>query len=763
MRTRVCNNGVCDGATFDSENEPCNEQPCLCTFTEEMFEQAFYSQPPTDVPVGWIENDGFEGMGPDDTPVSIGETMDSNIRVQISINNKCGYCMCNDDHSMTCEETNCANDCVWAEWNEWTACSGTCGLHTVSRSREILIPQTYGGQPCEGEDSETKYCSLNPCPPEWQTWAPWNSCTVTCGGGSTLRTRDCGDATDGLADCEGGAAASAEQLECNSEECPNHTCGNEMEAGNCEAFLANCPTNPTTCTDVREETDCALAEMECNATTCHCPLDLVLADDGTCIQPNDCNCRVEISGALVAPGSVVTIDECTTCTCKDGLMDCTEDPDCMDCQFSEWTTWSACTVTCGSGQTARHRTVNDNRCPGSLIEVDTCGEDCPTCEENDIIYQRFETINDTMCSYCMCDADANIICNDLPNSQVDGEYGQWADWSECSSTCTGVRVRNRHCDSPLPQCGGTCDGPNSEVGDCNQDVMCTIDPGPCGANETYASEPTCEYTCTHFTPLPLGACATPMPYDQCVCAPGFVRNDAGQCVHIEECVYVCYMPDGSEAPDGPFTLPGDECITYECINGVITPLNTLEEFQAVNCLYRPEVCAFLPGLGNYVPPRPGQCCGTCEPEPMPSAECALVTETVTLTATDESNNVCQTPTPVQLSYCKGSCSSEMRGAIMINSQTSQPEAVDCKCCSGTGTLEDVTFYCGLQVKIFQVTQMMSCGCNACANSADTDAIEEAAPFNPLADLLDQAEQVPVVTEAAPVAAAPVIDFANLFG
>ena len=90
------------------------------------------------------------------------------------------------------------------------------------------------------------------------------------------------------------------------------TCQDGLEAGNCAAFLANCPTNPTTCSDVRGETDCALAEIECNATTCHCPLNLVLGDDGSCIPPGDCNCRVEISGALVAPGSVVQIDQCET-------------------------------------------------------------------------------------------------------------------------------------------------------------------------------------------------------------------------------------------------------------------------------------------------------------------------------------------------------------------------------------------------------------------------------------------------------------------
>ena len=62
---------------------------------------------------------------------------------------------------------------------------------------------------------------------------------------------------------------------------------------------------------------------------------------------------------------------------------------------------------------------------------------------------------------------------------------------------------------------------------------------------------------------------------------------------------------------------------------------------------------------------------------------------------------------------QGSCSSEMRGVIMINGQTAQPESVDCKCCSGTGALEDVTFNCGFTMKVFQVTQMSTCGCNAC--------------------------------------------------
>ena len=43
---------------------------------------------------------------------------------------------------------------------------------------------------------------------------------------------------------------------------------------------------------------------------------------------------------------------------------------------------------------------------------------------------------------------------------VDGGFGEWGDWSECSLTCgIGMQSRERKCDSPKPQNGGKpCDG-----------------------------------------------------------------------------------------------------------------------------------------------------------------------------------------------------------------------------------------------------------------------------------------------------------------
>ena len=52
---------------------------------------------------------------------------------------------------------------------------------------------------------------------------------------------------------------------------------------------------------------------------------------------------------------------------------------------------------------------------------------------------------------------------------VDGHWGRWLPWEECSATCDGgQKVRRRLCDSPRQQYGGkSCEGDATEVMDCN--------------------------------------------------------------------------------------------------------------------------------------------------------------------------------------------------------------------------------------------------------------------------------------------------------
>ena len=53
---------------------------------------------------------------------------------------------------------------------------------------------------------------------------------------------------------------------------------------------------------------------------------------------------------------------------------------------------------------------------------------------------------------------------------VDGQYGAWGDWSQCTATCGGGQhTRTRKCDSPAPAHGGKeCVGDAEETEECNK-------------------------------------------------------------------------------------------------------------------------------------------------------------------------------------------------------------------------------------------------------------------------------------------------------
>lgn len=54
---------------------------------------------------------------------------------------------------------------------------------------------------------------------------------------------------------------------------------------------------------------------------------------------------------------------------------------------------------------------------------------------------------------------------------VDGNWGSWLSWSQCSLSCGGgIRSRQRRCDNPRPQFGGTeCMGSETQRDYCNND------------------------------------------------------------------------------------------------------------------------------------------------------------------------------------------------------------------------------------------------------------------------------------------------------
>lgn len=61
------------------------------------------------------------------------------------------------------------------------------------------------------------------------------------------------------------------------------------------------------------------------------------------------------------------------------------------------------------------------------------------------------------------------MSNELFLTTVDGQWGPWRGWSDCSQTCGGgTRNRTRLCNNPRPEFGGLdCAGDETEIEECS--------------------------------------------------------------------------------------------------------------------------------------------------------------------------------------------------------------------------------------------------------------------------------------------------------
>ncbi|XP_025100019.1 SCO-spondin-like [Pomacea canaliculata] len=97
-----------------------------------------------------------------------------------------------------------AIDGNWGSWEQWGACSATCGFGRQNRRRRCDSPSASEcGRPCRGSDVDIQECNLRPCCAErqWSTWTQWSACSATCGPGTRTRQRTCQSVGFGE-DCE---------------------------------------------------------------------------------------------------------------------------------------------------------------------------------------------------------------------------------------------------------------------------------------------------------------------------------------------------------------------------------------------------------------------------------------------------------------------------------------------------------------------------------------------------------------------------------
>uniref|UniRef100_A0A8B9KHV0 Thrombospondin 1 n=1 Tax=Astyanax mexicanus TaxID=7994 RepID=A0A8B9KHV0_ASTMX len=185
----------------------------------------------------------------------------------------------------------------------------------------------------------------------------------------------------------------------------------------------------------------------------------------------------------------------------------------QDGNWSHWSPWSSCSVTCGSGVITRIR---------------LCNSPTPQMGGKDCQGQGRQT---EKCEKSPC--------------PINGGWGPWSPWDKCSLTCGGgTQSRKRLCNDPAPKYGGKdCVGDATATQICNKQA-CPID--GCLSNPCFAGA-----QCTSFKDgsWKCGKCPT-----------GYTGNGIN-CKDINECKEVpdaCFEFNGVHRCEN--TVPGYNCL-----------------------------------------------------------------------------------------------------------------------------------------------------------------------------------------------------------
>ncbi|XP_060599983.1 semaphorin-5A-like [Ruditapes philippinarum] len=94
----------------------------------------------------------------------------------------------------------------WQTWQDWSACSTSCGVGMQSRYRNCSnpVPDRQGNH-CFGNSLEDRLCYPGLCANVWSKWQPWDACSDSCKGGIRTRSRICSNPSPFTAegDCPG--------------------------------------------------------------------------------------------------------------------------------------------------------------------------------------------------------------------------------------------------------------------------------------------------------------------------------------------------------------------------------------------------------------------------------------------------------------------------------------------------------------------------------------------------------------------------------
>lgn len=519
----------------------------------------------------------------------------------------------------SCNTHKCPINGGYTNWSNFTECTKSCGNGIQLRHRNCTNPvPMYNGKRCLilGPANETRSCNSHYCPIHggYTAWSELSNCSKPCGNGTKYRFRNC---TNPASQYGGNNCSSLGDdiivVECNTHECPIHggftnwanftectrTCGNGTKFR-----FRNC-TNPIPKYSGRNCTGPYKERVFCNSFPC--PIDggyTEWTDFSNCSKP-------------CGNGTKYRTRNCTNPTPQHNGKKCSvlgEDIEVVSCNshfcpihggFTSWSSYSACSKSCGIGEQIRYRNCtnptpqyggrncsligepvqgrvcNTNPCPihggySNWSIFTSCDKPCgngtktrirhcinPKPKHGGLPCRRLGSNKET------------IRCNEH-HCPINGGYTLWSNFSECSKSCgSGSQSRYRTCTNPQPKYKGTsCShlGPSNETKSCNTH-FCPVH----GNYSAWTNFTECTKSCGNGTSIRTRNCTSPVPqHGGRTCSHWGPEKEVRQCN-----VFPCPI-DGSYASWTEFT-PCDKTCSNGTKSRTRNCTNPSPQFGGKNC------------------------------------------------------------------------------------------------------------------------------------------------------------------------------------